>query len=76
MEVEHRRWPPAGGAAGQHVQAVGGLPGCGDGVPNRADLHADQVVELVSPVGVAVSLSQRRAGICLTASSNAAAGTW
>ena len=51
MEVEHWRWPPAGGAAGQHVHAVGGLPGGGDGVPDRADLHADQVIELVAPVG-------------------------
>jgi hypothetical protein len=41
--------PP--GAAGQHVRAVGGLPGHGDGVADRADLHGDEVVELVAPVG-------------------------
>jgi hypothetical protein len=41
--------PP--GAAGQHVRAVGGLPGQGDGVADRADLHGDEVVELVAPVG-------------------------
>jgi hypothetical protein len=40
--------PP--GAAGQHVRAVGGLAGHGDGVADRADLHGDEVVELVAPV--------------------------
>ena len=50
VEVEHWRWPPAGGAARQHVQVAGGLPGCGDGVPDRADVHADQVIELVPAV--------------------------
>jgi hypothetical protein len=50
VEVQHWRWSSAGGAARQHVHAVG-LPGRGDGVPDRADLHADQVVELVAPVG-------------------------
>ena len=51
VEVKDRRGPSAGRAAGQHVRAVGGLPGRGDSVPDRADLHADQVVELVAPVG-------------------------
>jgi hypothetical protein len=42
-------------------------------VPHGADLQGDQVVQLVAPVEVAVRPSQRRAGICLTACSNAAA---
>ena len=51
VDVQHWRGPPAGCAAGQHAWSVGGLPGDGDGVADWADLHADEVVELVAPVG-------------------------
>ena len=51
VDVQHRRGPPAGCAAGQHVHAFGGVPGRGDGVADRAGLHADEVIELVAPVG-------------------------
>ena len=51
VDVQHRRGASAWCAAGQHVRSSGGLPGDGDGVADRADLHADQVVELVAAVG-------------------------
>jgi hypothetical protein len=36
------------------VHAFGGVPGRGDGVADRADLHADEVIEL--PASVSDSL--------------------
>jgi len=50
VDVEHWRGPSARGTAGQHVDAGDDLRGHGEGVPNRADLHADEVIELVPPV--------------------------
>jgi len=50
MEAEHGRWAPGRGSAGQHGSAVGELAWAGDGVPDRADVHGDEVVELVAPV--------------------------
>ncbi len=40
-----------GCAAGEGRDAGGGLAGCGDGVSGRADVQADEVVELVASVG-------------------------
>src|SRR5262245_17515738 len=40
----------AGSGAGQHRAAVGGFTVAGNGMPDRADVHGDEVVELVAPV--------------------------
>jgi hypothetical protein len=63
-------------AAGAQKRVLAGcVAGKRDGVPDRSHLHGEQIVELVAAYWVAVSPSQRRAGICLTACSNATAGT-
>jgi hypothetical protein len=71
VNVQHGSGP----AGTQKRVLAGWVAGECDGVPDRSHLHGDQIVELVAAVRVAVSPSQRRAGICLTACSNAAAGT-
>lgn len=77
VHVQHRRWSLRGVVEFELRRiVVEGCGGLGDGVADRAELECDQVVELVAAVRVAVSPSQRRAGICLTACSNAAAGMW
>jgi len=50
VKMEHGDWSPARGSAGQHGNAVIGRAEAGDGMPDRSDLHGDEVIELVSPV--------------------------
>jgi hypothetical protein len=47
VDAQHRRGPPARGAAGQHVRAAGGLPGEGDGVADRPEYVASVVLRLL-----------------------------
>lgn len=50
VKVEHRDWACARNAVQQRGNAVGGLAEAGDGMPDWAYLHGDEVIELVAPV--------------------------
>ena len=50
MEAEYGSWAPACGSAWQHRGATSRLADPGDSMPDWADLHCNEVIQLVPPV--------------------------